>query len=142
MLYNIEMRYLLSALVILLVRAEIELSHFNAPSTASAVHQLNTNTILVGTSSGSIQHYTIKGQLIREQIEPHRSCITSLQSFYYNGSSFIISADRQGLIAVWLEDQQIQKTINTNNAIFQIVANEVDASPLLAVNLGHSVHFY
>lgn len=95
------MQYLLAALVFVLVRAEIELSHFTVGPTASAIHQLTPSLILVGTTTGSILTYTNKGQLLNELRGPHTVTITSIKSYTQNDSEFMIVSDKQGLLTVW-----------------------------------------
>ena len=95
------MRYLLNILVLVLVEAEIRIHHFNAGPSASVLHQVNPSLLIVGTKNGNLISYTPKGQLLREQQEPHRATITSIESIYIDSSNYMMVSDRQGFVSIW-----------------------------------------
>jgi hypothetical protein len=126
MIFYKFMRYLTFLLLLFAATATLELANFNAKANTSAIHQLTNTHIITGNQNGNLQFYTSKGQLLNTERTFHKSKIIALDSFQVNTSTYSMSADSSGAIAIWDEANLLISSIDLQKVIVSAVMIETD----------------
>lgn len=81
------------------------------------MHQVNESWVVIGTSKGELGFYSPKGQLMGELRSRHKAEVVGIESGVQDGRGVVISADQEGTVLVWNEDNTLVASLSLQRKI-------------------------